>query len=99
MGKCPECKYKVECSLFKQYVNTMNHDCTEFKEWWKVNLYALLKLLDGDTQIQISLKNKEIYDGYSRDYKEITVNNIHLTRYEIKAIWYSKVYNRLMIEL
>lgn len=62
-------------------------------------LSDLINTLDFDQQINISFKNKEMYDGPAREYKEIRYNDKNLSNCKVKVIWFSRVYNRIMIEL
>lgn len=61
-----------------------------------MKLNDLLKVMDLDTKINIQQNYKEIYEGNVADCRGYTfiVNNP-----KIKSVWYSTLYNAIMIEL
>lgn len=61
-----------------------------------IHLKDLIAVLDVDTHITITatINYKEIYDGFPRDFNEKSYELFH-----VKAVWFSKIHNSLMIEL
>ncbi len=60
-------------------------------------LRELIEVIDSDTLINVQENYNEVFDGTPLDaIEELRVNQ--LTK-PLKAVWYSKVYNRLMIEI
>lgn len=60
-------------------------------------LRDLIEVIDADTLINVQENYKEVFDGCPLDAIENLKTN-QLSK-PLKAVWYSKVYNRLMIEI
>ena len=60
-------------------------------------LRELIEVIDADTYINVQENYNEVFDGCPLDAKE-DLRESQLTK-SLKAVWYSKVYNRLMIEI
>ena len=54
----------------------------------------LVSVIDGDTKIIITKSTEDIYDGYVRNVNVQDVENE-----KVKCVWYSTIYQRMMIEI
>lgn len=58
-----------------------------------IYLADLLKVIDGDQVIWIKRGDKTIFDGLCEEYRD------QVKREKVEAVWYSKLFNHLMIDI
>ena len=63
-----------------------------------MKLIDLLNVIDGDMSVNITVEYREVFDGVLNNHYYPQELKVKILEREVKSVWYSKIYERIMIE-